>query len=446
MFRFNARALALIALIALPSAALAQKEPPDTKETKDAQKFMGLAMMRQTPEQKRPLFQQALAPLQTAMVKNPENAKVWLYAGQVYSGLGDFVGADSAFRKAEALFPGYAEEISGEREVAWVEAFNAGLQAMDARNNDEAIKKLELAEMMYAHRPEAKMNLGALYAGKGETEKAIKAFQSAIEATKGPLKEKLKPEDQASWKRYADMANMNIAQMIGAQGVELFQADKFDEAAAAFIRALQINPHSRDYLYNLAQSYYAKASKIEETRNALLEEEAKLKKTKGQEAAAKAKADEAAKLGAELMPLYEKIAESSQRTMVLDPANESLYHLTARSFKLTGDIVTDAAVRTSWQNKAYEILKKREELQFEVNELQIAPGDGEAIIKGTVKNLKAAAGSPIKLRVTLLGPAGTPIGTTDVSVAAPAAEQTATFEGKVAITGEIAGWKYEVIK
>lgn len=446
MIRLTGRAIALIALIALPSAALAQKEPPDTKETKEANKFMGLALMRQTAEQKKPFFQQALGPLQQAMVKNPDNAKVWLLVGQVYAGLGDYIGADSAFRKAEALYPAYAEEISGEREVAWVEAFNAGLQAMDAKNNDEAIKQLELAELMYAHRPEAKMNLGALYAGKNDVAKAIKAFEGAIAATNGPLKEKLKPEDQASWKRYADMAKMNIAQLIGAQGVELFTAEKFDEAAQTFMKAMQINPHSRDYLYNLAQSYYAKASKIEEQRNALLEEETKLKKTKGQEAAAKAKADEAAKLATELLPLYEKIAEVSLRTMVLDPQNESLYHLAARSYKLTGDIATDPKVKSEWQNKALEVLKKREDLQFEVTEVQVGTGEGEATIRGTIKNLKAAAGSPIKIRVTLIGPAGTPIGSNEFSVAAPAAEQTTTFEGKIPVTGEIAGWKYEVVK
>jgi tetratricopeptide (TPR) repeat protein len=96
------------------------------------------------------------------MAKNPENAKVWFMVGQVYVGLGNFLGADSAFKKAEQLYPGYAEDISGEREVAWVEAFNAGLAQMDKKNTDEAIKQLELAELMYPHRPEGKMNLGAL--------------------------------------------------------------------------------------------------------------------------------------------------------------------------------------------------------------------------------------------------------------------------------------------
>ena len=439
------RAVALLAFAALPSAALAQKEPPDTKETKEAQKFLGLAMMRQTPEQKRPLYEQALKPLQEGMVKSATNAKVWLMAGQVYVGLGDFLGADSAFKKAQQLHPPYAEDISGEREVAWVEAFNAGIALMDQKNVDEAIKKLELAEMMYPHRPEAKMNLGALYAQRNDTQKAMDAFQKAIDATNGPLKEKLKPEDQANWKRYAEMAKLNIAQMAGAAGVEQFMAEKYDEAIASFNKAVEINPYSRDYLFNLGQSHYAKATKIEEQRTALLKEAEELTKAK-KTAEAKAKTDEAAKIGETLLPMYAQLVELFNKVMLQDPSSVSLYDLVARSYKMSGDMVSDPKVQAEWRNKALDVLKKREELQFDVSEITVQTGDGDATVRGTLKNLKAAAGSPMKIRVTLVGNSGAPIGQQEFTVTAPAVDQTATFEGTLKTTGEVAGWKYEVIK
>ena len=445
MIRLTGRALALIALAAFPAVALAQREPPDTKETKEANKFLGVAMLRQNPADKKPQYEQALKQLQVGMAKNPTNAKVWLLAGQVYVGLGDFMAADSAFKKAEELYPGYAENVSGEREVAWVEAFNAGISAMDQQNAEEAIRQLEMAELMYAHRPEAKMNLGALYASKSESDKAIAIFEKAIESTNGPLREKLSPEDAANWQRYADMAQLNIAQIIGSRGVEQFEAEQHDQAIASFAKAAEINPHSRDYLFNLAQSYYAKTSAIEEKRTALLEEQDALTKAK-KTAEAKAKADEAAQLGEQLKPLFAEIVKISERTMLLDPANESLYHLVARSHRVTADVSTTEAEKASWQNKALEVLKKREELQFEVSDLGIQPGDGEATIRGSVKNLKATPGSPIKLRLTLVNPSGATIGTQEITVTAPAADQSTTFEGKTPITGEIAGWKYEVVK
>ena len=325
MIRLTGRAFALIALVALPATALAQKEPPATKQTKEAEKFLGLAMMKQSPADKKPQYELALKQLQEGMVKDPQNAKVWMLAGQVYVGLGDFMGADSAFKRAESLHPAYKEDISGEREVAWVEAFNSGITAMDGKNNEDAIKMLELAELMYPHRPEAKMNLGALYAAKSENEKAIAVFEKAIESTNGPLKEKLKPEDAASWKRYADMAKLNIAQIMGARGVEEFESKKHEAAIATFTKASEINPYSRDYLFNLAQSYYAKASVLEEQRTQALTEQEALTKAK-KTAEAKAKADEAAKAGAALLPLYEQIVKVSERTLLFDPASETLHH------------------------------------------------------------------------------------------------------------------------
>jgi hypothetical protein len=241
------------------------------------------------------------------------------------------------------------------------------------------------------------------------------------------------------------MAKLNIAQIIGSRGVQEFEAEKHDEAIVSFAKASEINPHSRDYLFNLAQSYYAKTSAIEERRNALREEQDALTKAK-KTAEARAKADTAAALGAELKPLFAEIVKVSERTMLMDPANESLYHLIARSHRVTADISTTAADSASWQGKALEVLKKRDELQFEVSEILVGSADGEATIRGTVKNLKAAPGSAIKLRLTLVGTAGTPIGTQEITVTAPAADQSATFEGKTPITGEIAGWKYEVVK
>ncbi len=124
MKRLSARLGALVILLMLPAAALAQKEPPHTKETKSAEKFIGLAMTRQDAAQRRQFLEQALPPLREAMQKNPENARVWVLAGSVFSGLGDLAAADSAFDKAVELHPGYAEPVSVERHAAWETAFN----------------------------------------------------------------------------------------------------------------------------------------------------------------------------------------------------------------------------------------------------------------------------------------------------------------------------------
>jgi tetratricopeptide (TPR) repeat protein len=447
MIRLNGRALALLAMMALPSAALAQKEPAETKETKEAQKSLGLAMLQQTPEKKKPHLEAAMRQLQIAMTKNPENGRVWLMAGQVYSGLGDLVGADSAFTKAEALYPGYAEDIAGEREVAWVEAFNAGIAAMDQKNNDEAIAKMELAEKLYPHRPEAKMNLGALYAQKNEADKAVAIFEKAIASTNGPLKDKLKPEDAAMWKRYSDMAKANIAQIVGSKGVEHYQADRFEEAAAAFAKASEINPHSRDYLYNMAQSHYARATKISEARAALIAQRDTMLKAKPPKTAeAAAKLAEANKLGQEVAPAYDQIVKMFERVLAIEPANPSLYLLIAHSYKLQADAMTDSAQSNAIRNKALSFAQQADTLGFEVADLMAQSSEGQATITGTVKTMRAAPGSPIKIKVTLLSLEGATVGTQEITIAAPAKDATAPIDAKAAITGEVAGWRYEVVK
>jgi len=451
---------ALVAVLAIPAGISAQqKEPPDTKQTKDMEKFLGLAMMRQTPEQKRPLYEQAVKPMTEAMEKNPDNAKVWFLAAQVYAGLNDFVGADSAFRKAEALYAPYAEELAAEREVAWIGAFqaaSAGLESINTapdevtrtQKTNEVIAAFELAERIYPHRPEGKLNLGALYANIGETDKAEEAFRGVIEAANGPLKDQLSPEDALSWDRYAAIATTNIAQMAGSRGIEAFQAEKYDEAAAHFEKAAQVNPHSRDYVYNHAQAVYAKVTQIEDERNKLLEEAAELTKAK-KTADAAAKKAEADKLGQELVPMYAKIIEGIEKTLQLDPEGEGHHQLIARSIKLTGDIVAKtAADSTQYQQRTLAALQKREAQQFEVNDIAaFAAADGEtATIRGTVKNLKAAAGSQIRLKFTLVDLTGEVVGEQEVSVAAPAADATAPFEVVTNISGEVAGWKYVVVQ
>ena len=451
---------ALVAVLAIPAGISAQqKEPPDTKQTKEVEKFIGMAMLRQTPEQKKPVYEQALKPMAEAIAKDPANAKVWYLAGQVYTGLNDFVGADSAFKKAEQLYPPYAEELAGEREVAWIGAFQAASASMDAINGAaddaaraqktrESIAAFELAERLYPHRPEGKLNLGALYASIDDAEKAEAAFRGAIAAAEGPLKEKLPAEELASWQRYSAIATSNIAQMAGAKGVDHFQAERFDDAAAAFEKALALNPHSRDYVYNHAQAVYAKATKIEDARDKLMEEAAAATKAK-KAAEAQAKTDEANKLNQQLVPLYAKIIEGIRKTQQLDPEGEGHHQLVARSTKLTGDIVakTDAE-KTEYQQKTLAELQKREAQEFEVAEIAVVgAGDGQnATIRGSVKNLKAAAGSQIRLKFTLLDLKGATVGEQEVTVAAPAAEASAPFEVAAKTTGEVAGWKYAVVK
>src|SRR5690606_3116230 len=159
----------------------------------------------------------------------------------------------------------YAADINVERETAWVEAFNRGIELMDAGQYPEAIAAMEAAQAIYDRRPEALMNLGALYANSEEYVLAEEALQDAIAATEGPMFAELEPDQQAEWTRFRTMATTNIAQIQAQQGIVAFEAEQFDSAAARFMRAAETNPQARDYWFNYGQSLWAISTPLEQS-------------------------------------------------------------------------------------------------------------------------------------------------------------------------------------
>jgi hypothetical protein len=83
----------------------------------------------------------------------------------------------------------------------------------------------------------------------------------------------------------------------------------------------------------------------------------------------------------------------------------------------------------------------------EVTELSIATDQGTATVTGKIRNKKLAEGTPVTVKVTLIGYKGDTIGEMTATVNAGASGEEATpvtFEQTGAVTGSVAGWKYEV--
>lgn len=416
------------AFLFTPAVARAQQDPPRTKELKDADKFIAAAMLTSDTAERRTRLTRALNPLQVAMSKNPENARVWFAAGQVYAGLGDLVRADSAFDKAEQLYAPLASDIGDERLRAWAMAFTAANTLMDANKYPEAVQQLELAETIFADRPESKINLGAIYANLNDAAKAEDAFRAVITLVKNTPADKITAEEKPQWKRFNEIAIINVAQLIGARGVKAFEAQDYDSAITAFREAHELNPLSRDFAYNLAQSYYAKARQLETKR-------------------ADAKGDEAKQLADQIVTAYAEMEPLVVKARAYDPNNEDLYLLQMRSYKVRGDLSADPKVKADFNKRATELVTQHAALEVEVRDFAVgttAPGEG--FVKGSVRNIKMKPGTPVKVRVALIGMDGNEIGGQEIQVNAPAADQTAPFETPVKLTGDIAAWKYEIVK
>jgi tetratricopeptide (TPR) repeat protein len=414
--------LVLLLLLLLPGIAFAQR---DTRETREASKFIGLAMTKQAPAERADMYRQAMVHLRQGMTSDAENAKVWLLAGTALAALGEVEEANQAFVRAEQLNPEYAEEIQGERESAWVDAFNEGIQLMDQQQYPEAIAKMEAAQAIYDQRPEALMNLGALYANAGEHTRAEQALLQAIEATNGPVYDQLDPEQQAEWVRFRILATSNIAQLQAQQGIDAFQAEQFDSAAARFQRATETNPHARDYWFNYGQALWAMTTPLEES----LENDARV---------------DSASVISELNGLYAQIQAAAQKAREFDPNNEVLYLMEARTHRMSGEFGSDAEKEAGHQ-AALRLLESHDALTVVVDDVAaLSDQEGNVTVRGVLKNVKATEGSTVTLRFTLLDTQGGEIGTEDIAVTAPAADETVPFETTTTVDGEVAGWKYEI--
>jgi len=415
--------LAAAAIAAAAPANISAQKYRDDKYTKEADKFIALAMTRQDDTQRRQMYQQALDALQEGFTEEADNGKIWYTAGVAYVGLSRYSEAADAFDKAVEIYPDAADEIEAEREAGWIQAFTEGVTLMDlgADSYPAALQVMEAGEKLYSKRPEGLLNMGSMYAAVGDHDKAEDAFEKAAAAAQGELLEKVDSATQLSWASYVDMATLNVAQIRGARGVDAFSAGDYDAAAQAFRAAMEVNPYSRDYLLNYVQAQYAKVTDMED------EAEADSMKTE--------------ELRPEMIQLYSSLQQEIPKVREFDPTNSNLMMIHARAVRRENELKGDT---TAAQQGALAILEAERDIPIEVMDLSIQPGDGTATVSGRIRNKTLDANAPVTIKVTLIGLDGQQIGNVDVTVNVSEAEASVPFEGTAQISSQVAGWKYEV--
>lgn len=461
------------------------RRPTENKNTREASRQLGLALLKTTPEEQEPYFKEALRHALASIEAEPENARGWLLAGQAYSKLKDYVGADSSFTRAVRLHRGYSSEVDTEREEAWIISYNEAITAYQANDIPGAIRSLENANIIYRKRPEALYLIGSFYANQNEYEKAVEAYQAVLPILRDDA---LQPEDadaKKQWKQTEDDVVTNLAALLFSLdragdaeqvyrdylernpdhletevnlaialtrqnkiaeaaevfkkisgrtdltdsqlltvGIGLFNADDFKGAADAFRSAAEKNPYSRDAHLN-----YTKAI----LRQSLILEEAKIKGTEDQN-------------DNRLIELYREMIASGAKTLELDPFNREVLMYMMRSHQGLSQILPQASERKRHEDQLRAAVRKAEALAFEIDQLSLRTGNDEVIISGSIKNLKLKAGTPVKLRFTILSANGESMGTEVVTSNAAAAEQHSTFRLVMPLNGEMAGWKYERVE
>lgn len=382
-----------------------------------------------------------------------KNPAAWYYLGRLYLQQGDIVGADSAFTKAEALAPKCKQEISGVRHVGWVPLVNAGITFAKEQKNDSALALFRQANIIYRDKPAAYLNSGVIFANTGQTDSAIVAWQKAAEiaestnvvedrntATRnlGAMFQRAKRHKDAvpvlekyvTWVPNDAEAKRALASSYRATGetdkaqalerevgvstpsagpasaaggaaspmntaIALYNEKKYDQAAAAFEQVVATEPHNRDALFGLANSY----------------------------------------IGLKNGP---KLAATAARLVAIEPMNHEIVRMLATGQRL--------AKREAQANKtAIQALA----MPVTVSVTQFAPTAAGATISGTATGRegqtaagKPVAPAPITLIFEFLDPKGTVVANQEVQIPALKAGESQPIEAKAEGAG-ITAWRYK---
>src|SRR3989440_4070353 len=120
------------------------------------------------------MLQQAQDVLTRALTADGQdkNPAAWYYFGRYYVEMGDAAGADSAFKKAEALAPQCKQDIDTYRQKLWADVVQSGLRTWQENKPDSAKLLLRQAASLRPDQPKASLSLGQLYASQNQLDSA----------------------------------------------------------------------------------------------------------------------------------------------------------------------------------------------------------------------------------------------------------------------------------
>lgn len=477
----------LILAVLAPAQAMAQR-PSKNLWINTAELELGRAIKSARPDEQGKLFVRAMEAARQAVEKDGDNSRSWFVLGRVHAAMGNLAAADSAFDKAEQMWPEYVKETDEERLRAYAEAFRVGSTALQGNDMATAISRLEAARAIYSKHPVALLNLAIAYSRQNERDKAIEVYQEALKILRDPAaKAAIKPEEAKQWAQWEEDVVRDLAQALAfanrneeavqayeaylathpedvtmrsnlavvysrmgkreeaakvysdlidrdlsadeflSVGIGLRRAQQLDAATRAFEKSIAKNPNQQEAYYNLAYSLWETVQPLED----------KL---------ATANATDKATMSNQLRPLYEKMIAAALKAREFDPANRNVFALLQNGYRGLAGVTTPAAKANEIRLKMPPLMTEYEALPFQVAEVVPELEDKKLKVTGTLVNVKVPKGQPMKIMLTVLSPTGAELASKEVSVAAPDAEGDVQFTTEFDLTGEYGGWKYKLVK
>jgi tetratricopeptide (TPR) repeat protein len=198
-----------------------------------------------------------------------KNPAAWYYLARYYVVRNDAVGADTAFRRAEAMLPACKDDILfWRRNSLWVPAFNAGVAALNAQQYDSAVAAFRRATIAYDGEPQAFSTLAtAFFNMPAEVYLPDSAFRRMYPSL--PDSTARSTYDSLTRTRY-DSAAKYFGRAVAAatdpkfagekkdamfnMGNAFYAAQRFDSAGAVYARYLLQAPNDAQALARLADA------------------------------------------------------------------------------------------------------------------------------------------------------------------------------------------------
>ncbi|MEK6768941.1 MAG: tetratricopeptide repeat protein [Gemmatimonadota bacterium] len=351
---------------------------------------------------------------EAAQAGNADQLTLWYFFGQTYLAKHDLPGADSSFRKAEALGDADCRRaVDRLRRNEYVPIQNLAVEQIQGQHYDSALALLRRAHVIYRSEPNSFANMASIFSQQDATDSAVTYYRRAAAAGEDPRRDELrttsllnaarllhradrfaaadsayreylrrKPRDMEALTSLASvLSSLNRTEEAAAiydsilahpdslgsfelfeTGVALFRQNRYQIAAQAFQLGLQKNPLHRDALFNLANTYVAG----NDTARAL---------------------------------------PAAKRLVAVDSMNRSSIRLLAAAYQRVGagaraqDSILRARRDTSaarfrriyqaYADSTLRQLQRQDSLPWEISVQRFEPRDSTATLRGVIQNLQS---------------------------------------------------------
>lgn len=434
----NYLAVGAAVLMALPGAAFAQENcvTESNSAIRSAEVEFGLASDRNDTRSTEERYRRALEKLERNWELDDPPATTYLLAAKAYLGLFDYAGADSMLTTLVEVEPSCADQVGEVRFAAWVTQFNAGIERMQAGDEDTALERFETANLINRD-PRSLAYAGSILQTRGENEAAAVLYEQALEAGGDDLIvrtasinlagiRKMAGDDEGALAIYEEYATSHPEDVLGrlnfaiallgvedrgdeAQaifidllsrddlsfqqwsqvGIGLYRAQNFEQAAIAFGKAHDLNPYNKETLENLTNSYY--------------------------------QVDD-----------YESLVPHARLLVESYPLERVNYTLLANSLRELGDSDSALAILEARDGRTVEFLSSR-----------FAPvGATTYSVDGQAMNRTGTPGEVYSVQFIFLGEEGEEVMTETLELTLPAQEDISAFSLQVESEAPLVGFRY----